>query len=117
MTSYDTSERFRTLIRQKTALFYDENSALNSEGEPGRQVVAISSQPGGRNSGKNGGKILFEKRKMKAKPHEKMNGKIILSRIRVNANEIAWKCRNERNAILSSFLVNGAPADMENLNR
>jgi hypothetical protein len=30
MTTYDTSGRFRTLIRHKTALFYDENSALNT---------------------------------------------------------------------------------------
>jgi hypothetical protein len=29
MSKYDASERFRTLIRQKTALFYDENLALN----------------------------------------------------------------------------------------
>jgi hypothetical protein len=31
MSEYDASERFRTLIRQKTALFYDENSALNTK--------------------------------------------------------------------------------------
>jgi len=30
MTTYDTGGRFRTLIRHKTALFYDENSALNT---------------------------------------------------------------------------------------
>jgi hypothetical protein len=34
MTTYDTSERFRTLIRHKTALFYDENSALNNSLKP-----------------------------------------------------------------------------------
>jgi hypothetical protein len=79
------------------------------EREPGRKVVEILPQPGGRNSGKNGNRTLFEKRTMKAKPHEKINGKIILSRIRGNANEIAWKCKNERNAILSSFLVNARP--------
>jgi hypothetical protein len=73
------------------------------------EVVEISPQPGTRNLGKNGGKILFEKRTTKAKSHRKMNGKTILSRIRVNANEIAWKCRNDRNAILSSFLVNARP--------
>ena len=31
MSEYDASERFRTIIRQKTALFYDENSVLNSQ--------------------------------------------------------------------------------------
>ena len=30
MREYDAKEWFRTLIRQKTALFYDENSAFNS---------------------------------------------------------------------------------------
>jgi hypothetical protein len=29
MTTYDTGGRFRTLIRHKTALFYDENSVFN----------------------------------------------------------------------------------------
>ena len=34
MTKYDGSERFRTLNRHKTALSYDENSALNTECVP-----------------------------------------------------------------------------------
>jgi hypothetical protein len=75
------------------------------EEEPGRKVVRISSQPGCRNSGKNEGKILFQNETRELKSHEKMSGKIILSRIRANANEIVWKCRNERNAILSGFLA------------
>jgi hypothetical protein len=43
---------------------------------PGRQVVAISSPPGGRDSGKNGGKILFQNETRALKSHEKMSGKM-----------------------------------------
>jgi len=45
------------------------------EEEPGRKVVTISSQPGCRSSGKNGGKILFQNETRASKTHEKMGGK------------------------------------------
>jgi hypothetical protein len=80
-----------------------------NESESGRKVVEILPQLEGRNPDKTGTKMLFQNGTREMKSHEKMSGKIILSRIRVNANEIAWKCRNERNAILSSFLVNARP--------
>ena len=79
---------------------------VNSGAGAEAKVVRISSQPGCRNSGKNGDKILFQNETRASKAHEKMSGKIILSQIRVNANEIAWKYGIERNVILSSFLVN-----------
>jgi len=108
-------ENWKNLVRfphKMRGVFCYKRSRENRrerEEEPGRKVVTISSQPGCRSSGKNGGKILFQNGTREMKSHEKMSGKIILPRIRVNANEIAWKCRNERNAILSSFLVNVRP--------
>ena len=108
-------ENWKNLVRfphkMRSAFCYKRSreNRREREREPERKVVRISSQPGCRSSGKNGGKIFFQNGTREMKSHEKMSGKIILSRIRVNANEIAWKCSNERNAVLSSFLVNARP--------
>jgi hypothetical protein len=40
-----------------------------------RKVVKISSQPGNRNCGKNGGKILFQNETRAPRTHEKMSAK------------------------------------------
>jgi hypothetical protein len=48
--------------------------------------MMISSQPASRNFGKNGSKILFEKRAMKTKSYEKIEAKIF-ARIRAAKRE------------------------------
>lgn len=58
---------------------------------------------------------MFQNGTRERKSHEKMSGKIILSRIRVNANEIAWKCRNERKRHFVQFSGQCVTADVENL--
>jgi hypothetical protein len=44
---------------------------------PGQQVVAISSPPGGRNSGKTAGKILFQNETRAQRTHEKMGDRTL----------------------------------------
>ena len=90
-------ENWKNLVRfphkMRSAFCYKRSreNRREREREPERKVVRISSQPGCRSSGKNGGKILFQNGTRELKSHEKMSGKIILSRIRDNENEAAWK--------------------------
>jgi len=49
---------------------------VNASREPKQKVVKISSQPGSRNSGKTGDKILCEKRTTRTESHEKMSSEI-----------------------------------------
>ena len=107
--NWKNSVRFPHKMRGGFCYKRSRENRREREEEPGRKVVTISSQPGCRSSDKNGGKN-FQNETQALKSRENMSGKIIiLSRIWANANEIAWKCRNERNAILSSFLVNARP--------
>ena len=66
------------------------------EEEPGRKVVTISSQPGCRNSGKNGGRILFQNETRAPRTHEKIGDKTLFqngtsevkSREKMNGNTL-----------------------------
>jgi len=68
--------RFPHKMRGEFCYKRSRENRREREGEPGQKVLTISSQPGCRNSGKNGGKILFQNETRALKSHEKMSGKM-----------------------------------------